>query len=56
MTITSIKSINSKQDLKNVLKRVDELWGVAEPNTPVGEELVIVRCSNLLYDYSYNAA
>lgn len=49
MTITSIKSINSKQDLENALKRVDELWAVAEPNTPEGEELVIL--TQLIEDY-----
>ncbi|WP_283246065.1 hypothetical protein [Pseudoalteromonas sp. bablab_jr011] len=42
MAITSIKSINSKQDLEKALKRVDELWDVAEPNTPKGEELVML--------------
>lgn len=35
----TIKSIKSKQDLENALKRVDELWDVAEPNTPEGNEL-----------------
>lgn len=37
MNIRSIKSINSKQDLENALKRVDKLWDVAEPNTSEGE-------------------
>ncbi|WP_139302635.1 hypothetical protein [Thalassotalea sp. PP2-459] len=49
MTIRSIKSINSKQDLENALKRVDKLWDVAEPNTPEGEELVII--TQLIEDY-----
>ncbi|WP_448546990.1 hypothetical protein [Thalassotalea fusca] len=35
----TIKSIKSKQELENALKRVDELMGVAEKNTPEGEEL-----------------
>ena len=35
----NIKSIRSKQDLENALKRVDELWGIAEPNTSDGDEL-----------------
>lgn len=34
-----IKSIESKQDHENALKRVDELWDVAEPNTSEGDEL-----------------
>ena len=34
-----IKSIESKQDLGNVLKRVNELWDIAEPNTREGNEL-----------------
>ncbi|WP_448211011.1 hypothetical protein [Colwellia sp. MEBiC06753] len=35
----TIQSIKSKQDLDNALKRVDELWSKAEPNTPQGDEL-----------------
>jgi antitoxin component HigA of HigAB toxin-antitoxin module len=35
----SIKSIKSKQELENALKRVDELWQIAKPNTPEGDEL-----------------
>lgn len=35
----NIKSIESKQDHENALKRVDELWDVAEPNTSEGDEL-----------------
>ncbi|MEJ6496834.1 hypothetical protein [Pseudoalteromonas lipolytica] len=42
MAITSIKLINSKQDLENALKRVDEPWDATEPNTPEGDELVIL--------------
>jgi len=34
-----IRSIESKKDHKNALKRVDELWDVAEPNTFEGDEL-----------------
>ena len=32
-------SITSKQDLKNALKRVDELWGVAKPSSSDEDEL-----------------
>ncbi|MDI4654295.1 MULTISPECIES: hypothetical protein [Pseudoalteromonas] len=49
MAITSIKSISSKQDLEKALKRADELWDVAEPNTPKGEELVML--TQLIEDY-----
>ncbi|BDF93830.1 hypothetical protein RC083_07445 [Pseudoalteromonas haloplanktis] len=49
MTITSVKPINSKQGLEKALKRVDELWDVAEPNTPEGEELVML--TQLIEDY-----
>lgn len=34
-----IISIESKQDHENALKRTDELWDVAEPNTSEGDEL-----------------
>lgn len=34
-----IKSIESKQHHENAIKRVDELWDVAEPNTSEGDEL-----------------
>ena len=49
MTITSVKPINSKQGLEKALKRVDELWDVAEPNPPDGEELVML--TQLIEDY-----
>lgn len=44
-----IKSINSKQDLESALKRVDELWDVAKPNTSEGDELVTLE--QLIEDY-----
>lgn len=35
----TIKFIKSKQDLQKALKRLDELWNAAEPNSLEGDEL-----------------
>lgn len=45
----TLKSIKSKNDFENAIKRFDELFDSAEPNTPEGDEFVLL--SEQIEDY-----
>lgn len=42
--------INSKQELEIALKRADELWDIADPNTPEGAELELLTAEIEAYE------